>query len=91
MTVLISQWADAAHSCWALIAPPMVMEAGLAWPGCLRVPDDGLITLATLSTMTDITPHTEADTRPRVLEALSSDINLDNVNMLLGSTFFTSL
>ena len=56
-----------------------------------------LITLTlspSLSAHNDWHGLTEADTWPRVLKAHSghgSDINIDNVNMLLGSTFFKSL
>ena len=58
--------------------------------GYLRVPDASLITLSAHS-LHNNQHQAEADTRPRVLKAHSSDINLDNVNMLLRSAFFTSL
>ena len=58
--------------------------------GYLRVPDASLITLSAHS-LHNNQHQAEADTGPRVLKAHSSDINLDNVNMLLRSAFFTSL
>ena len=80
MTVLISQWAPAGlwSPCWwwwRLSPGPWCLSDNTQCSHSLH----------------NNQHQAEADTRPRVLKAHSSDINLDNVNMLLRSAFFTSL